>query len=59
MPFMPMPGEAAWGWPGQNADGEGQQGDFRSLMEAFWEQQCDMQKSSMEAAKKWWDAFFG
>ena len=59
MPFMPMPGGAAWGWPGQNDNGREQWEDFKSKTEAFWEQQREMQKSSMEAAKEWWSSFFG
>jgi len=46
MPFaFPMPGGAPWEWPGR--------------MEEFWEQQREMQKSSMKAAKEWWDVLFG
>ena len=58
MPFMPMPGGAAWGWPGQSDNGREQWEDFKSKTETFWEQQRDMQKSSMEAAKEWWSTFF-
>ncbi len=48
MPFMPMRGGSKEQWE-----------DFRYDMEAFWEQQRDMQKSSMKAAKDWWGSFFG
>ena len=59
MPFAPMPGRTAWGWPGQSGSGKEQWEDFKSDMDAYWEQQRDMQKSSMEAARDWWGSFFG
>jgi len=59
LPFMPMPGGAGWGWPGRSGNAEALWEDFASSAEEFWEQQRDMQKSSMKAAKKWWDSFFG
>lgn len=59
MPPMPMPAAAPWGWPGRKEEVEDRWDDFMSDVEAFWDQQRDMQRSSMEAAKKWWSAFFG
>ena len=59
MPPMPMPGAAPWGWPGRSEEVKDQWDDFMSDVEAFWEQQRDIQKSSVKAAKKWWSAFFG
>ena len=59
MPPMPMPGAAPWGWPGRSEEVKDQWDDFMADVEAFWEQQRDIQKSSVKAAKKWWSAFFG
>ena len=63
MPFMPMPGATPWGWPGRNDSDRERWEDYRSDMKAYWEQQREMQRSSMEAAmaaaKEWWGAFFG
>ena len=59
MPPMPMPGVAPWGWPGRSEEVKDQWDDFMADVEAFWEQQRDIQKSSVKAAKKWWSAFFG
>ena len=59
MPPMPMPAAAPWGWPGRKEEVEDRWDDFMFDVEAFWDQQRDIQRSSMEAAKKWWSAFFG
>ena len=59
MPPMPMPGAAPWEWPGRSEEVKDQWDDFMADVEAFWEQQRDIQKSSVKAAKKWWSAFFG
>ena len=58
MPFMPMPGETAWGWFGQNGSVKEQWEDYQSDVKAYWEQQRDMQRSSMKAAREWWNSLF-
>ena len=58
LPFMPKMGENGWEFPMQNGDPAEQFKDLKSKVDTFWVRQRDMQRSSMEAAKQWWNAFF-
>ncbi len=59
MPFMPMQGDSSWDWAGQSENMKVQWDDFKSDLDAYWEQKREMQRSSMESAQQWMSSFFG